>query len=74
VLDTKLDLPQLGQPILGHEDGDTLQVVGEHRQGPGPFLAVLAVKQRRLDVDGPALDVRHDGIEAGAWSVFSLAT
>ena len=64
VLDPDFQRLHFHQRPRGDEDFDPLQMVREHRQRQRAFLAMRAINQRWLDVNRPALDVAHNGIEA----------
>ena len=72
VLDPDLDGLQFPQRLGRHEDSDALEMVGQHGERLRAFLAMLAVNQRRLDVDLPSLDLTHHRVEAHGGRSFRL--
>ena len=64
VLDPDADLLQILQRLALDQDGDALEVVGEHAQRARAFLCVRPLQQRRIDVHGEAMQLLHDRVEA----------
>ena len=71
VLDPDPQLAHLLKAVFWHQDGDALQMIGQHGQRPGSRLGVLALEHLGVHINGPAFDVLDHGIEMGfLWCFF----
>ena len=63
VLNPNLHGPNLFQPLRRQQNGDPVQLIGQHSQGARAFLAVFPIDQCRFNMNRPALDLSNHRIE-----------
>ena len=73
MLDPDFQFLHLGELFFREQDGNPLQVIGQHLQSTDSILAMLSFKQLWIDVDGPALDFLYNRIEPDTLDLFRRA-
>ena len=63
MVDPDLQLPQFGELLLGHQDGDPLQMIGQHLERLRPLLLVRTADQLRVGVHGPTFHLQLHGLD-----------